>query len=852
MKKKIVSLLTIFCLMLPCFFAVACKTKGGEPKGIEAYTYSVVLKNAKGKIDANALQTEYDYKKEENVGWTNFENDYSLSVTRTSAQTDSLDVSLLEGFDYSNLSFSVNSIDAEAEIKSGSKTGCEKDAYLTDRQFHYSYEDMKSDTSIVVDFADCNWAKVSVDFSELVSQGISCYTASDEFVTINTSTTEALDEVTSTLVEVDYGTIFAFDCAQKLVFKPETSENFQDLTYSKYASRYYFGNNMIQYFTAKRDGGCKVYNAVKDYSKRGTLRILDCVNVPVYASLEDLQAGTSLETEIEKESYGGSLLNLNVVSATRMFFNLDADAQEYKYYLLDGIDDYLSVSKQLEPQTLDGTEIVYLDIDIANEDGSLAPAKYLVRAPKTPTAFYVVCPEISNGEARIANADYVLIGSQNTPTNLPEAYSGNIFFGFKESKDIDVEINPYTSDIATDYVLKQSSVSLAINYCEKSGTQVERPEDKVLEEPVTSTLITVDCFNETDTNKFYELIVNFVSENISNALVYLDASKFELYEDETVLYTTNILDEISWKVLSNSSELSISSEQTRTIYYYFDSNRADSFLQIQDDSGEIVSMTTELRDCFGRQMTGSVVVGDIEINLSKICYLDIKPGVYSSYEASLLREFDKTYHSINLNGLTGNVLKVSIGGYNTDGSTFEDVQTLENFSIRYKSNEIGGTIYYYVDSDTNKFLQLKDSNGYIVSTNTYVMESVSKELQIDGKYVYRLDLVGDYYEIGEEFYLEVVDASYVLKNESNEDVSLYSDSSMTEAETEMIEGNDYYFVGNINCDYVIIDSTTNLVVDSIEKLQTIDGSTAVYKFTFSIPISKNYVSGTSFKLKSIT
>ena len=51
MKKKIVSLLTMLCLMLPCFFAVACKDKEDEPKGSTAYSYSVLMKNAKGKID---------------------------------------------------------------------------------------------------------------------------------------------------------------------------------------------------------------------------------------------------------------------------------------------------------------------------------------------------------------------------------------------------------------------------------------------------------------------------------------------------------------------------------------------------------------------------------------------------------------------------------------------------------------------------------------------------------------------------------------------------------------------------------------------------------------------------------
>ncbi len=843
MKKKLVSLLTMFCLVLPCFFAVACKDKEEDKKPAKAYTYSVVLKNAKGKIDENALHTEYDYKEQKNVSWTSSGDDYSVSVTRNSTLSDSLNVSLLEGFDYSNLSFSVNSKDAEGEIKSGSKTGCEKDAYLTDRQFCYSYTEMKTDTALVVDFTDCAWAKISLDFSELASQGITCYTTASNFATINTAVSEALDEVTSETVEVDYGTIFAFDCAQKLVFEAENSENFQDMKYAKYASKYYLGTNMIQYFTAKQDGDCRVYDAVKDYSKRETLRILDCAELPVFENLDDLQNNNNaLETTLEKESYGGSLLSFNVVSATKMFINLDSDADDYNYYVVDSIDGYMSFEKMVEQKTLTGTEIVYLEIDIASD----SPAKYLVRAPKTEGDYYIVGTNTKFGEIEVVNADYIMIGQNNIPSNrIPNGNTENIFFGFKNTNNVDIALKAYTSDTTTDFVLSQSSVSITTKNISQSGSVSGQPIIDVID-TVTSSVETIDCFDDSHTFKFYQIDVLYQTENFSNALVTLDASDFEVYEDETVYYTTDITDENSWSELTSSTELSISSEQTRTIYYYIVSNRADAFLQIQNPTGEVVSMTSEIRDCFGRQMTGTITVGDVTINCSKIRYLDIKPGSYSSYTAKILREYDKTYHGINLAGLGDETLMVSIGSYTASSSSFKNVSSIANFNIKYNGQENSGAIYYYLDSETNKYLVLKDAGGNIVSASVHVMESVSKELEIDGKYVYRLDLVGDYYDENETFTLHVVDSLYGLKDNSDLDVEIFDSIELTNEQTALIEGNDYYFVGEEGEDYDIIDAQGFTVIDAIQMVQT--GASAVYKFTFTFPASQNYVDGTNFKL----
>ena len=846
MKKKIVSLLTMLCLILPCFFAVACKDKDDEPKETKAYTYSVVLKNAKGKIDENALQTEYDYKKEENVGWTNTGNDYTLSVTRTSSLSDNLNISLLEGFDYSDLSFTVNSKAAEAEIKSGSRTGCESEAYLTDRQFSYEYSNMKENTEIVVDFSDCAWAKITLNFSEVAGQGIARYLVSDEFITINSPVETALELIDETEVEVDYGTIFAFDCAQKLVFKPDDLESFQNLSYAKYASKYYLGNNMIQYFAAKQDGECVVYGASKDYSNQGTLRVLDCANLDFYSSIEDLEnKENKLTSKQDKEYYGGSKLNINVISETQMYMELDSDAQAYNYYVLDNIDGFMDVSCLLEEKILEETERVYLDINIAKADGSADAAKYLVRAPKVENEYYIVSAKSSDGEILVNNADYVLIGSDNEPSSkMPSDYEGNIFFGFKNSKNVEILLSAYTSDIATDFVHKQNSATISTKKFTLTGSEADRIITEVNE--VREEVKTIECYDSDDDRKFYEIDVKYVPDNFTDSLVTLDATNFEVFEGEKVYYTTDIENESAWQVLTPETALTISSEKTKTIYYYIDSDRTDAFLQIQKESGEVVSVTNELRDCFGRLMTGTVTVGSDTINLSKVRYLDVKPGDYAPYTAKLLREYDKNYHSINLSGLGENTLMVSLGSYAADGSTFKNVLTYNNLSIKYNGQEIGGTIYYYFNCETNKSLVLKNSAGKVVSTSAHVMQTVSKELQINGCYVYRLSLNGDYYDADETFTLEVVDATYALINASNESVELFETEEMTESIEILKEGKEYYFVGEEYKYYDIIDAFTNIVIENIEMIE--GGSHNVYKFTFVMPEIANYVSGTTFKL----
>lgn len=850
MKKKIVSLLTMLCLMLPCFFAVACKDKEDEPKGSTAYSYSVLLKNAKGKIDEKALQTEYDYKKEENVGWTSTGNDYSLSVTRTSSLSDNLSISLLEGFDYSDLSFTVNSKPAEAKVKSGSRTGCESEAYLTDRQFSYEYSNMKENTEIVVDFSDCKWAKISLDFSEVASQGITCYTVGDEFITINSPVKDSLEVVSESSIEVDYGTIFAFDCAQKLVFKPDAIEKFQDLSYAKYASKYYLGDNMIQYFAAKQNGECVVYGAVRDYSNQGTLRVLDCTNLDFYASLEDLEnQENALTTKQDKEYYGGSKLNINVVSETQMYMELDSEAQKYNYYVLDSLDGFMNVSCLLEEKILEETERVYLDINVAKADGSADNAKYLVRSPKVESEFYIAYTKASDGEILVNNADYVLIGNDNKPSSkIPSDYEGNIFFGFKNSKDVEILLSAYTSDIATDFVHKQNSATISTRKFTLTGSEADRIITELNE--VREEVKVIECYDVNDARKFYEIDVKYVPDNFTDSLVTLDASELEMFEGEKVYYTTDISDNTAWQVLTTETALSISSERTKTIYYYIDSERTDAFLQIQNTSGEVVSVTNELRDCFGRQMTGTIAVGDDEINLAKVRYLDIKPGDYAPYTAKLIREYDKNYHNINISGLGENVLMVSLGNYSADGSTFKNISTYENFSIKYNGQEIGGTIYYYFAGETNKSLVLKNSEGEIVSTSTYVMQTVSKELQINGCYVYRLSLNGDYYDIDETFTLEVVDAIYSLTNNAMEEVELFESSDLNDEAEAFVEGKEYFFVGEEFKKYVIVDALTKIVIENIQLLE--GGNNNVYKFTFAMPENVNYISGTTFKLVAIS
>lgn len=860
MKKKIISLFTVLCLMIPCFFAVACKDKESDPKGIDAYTYSVTLKNAKGLIDENALQSEYDYEKQEDVSWTNSGNDYIISVVRNNILSGDLAVSLLEGYDYTNVSLSVNEKSAAGSVVSGSRTNCEKDAYLTDRQFCYSYEEMKSNTSLVVDFSNCAWAKVSVDFSELSSQGITAYNVADSFVTSAVETSEALTAVESETVSVDYGTIFAVDCGQRVVFKPDASENFENLTYSKYASKYYLsGNNIIQYFTAKKDGECQVYDASKDYSKRGTLRVLGCADTTIYNSFDALElSGTSMTPSVEKEAYGTSLLKLGVVNGSRLFVKLSGDAQNYNYYLTDRIDAELKPTLEVAPLTISGTDTMYLDIKLTNSDGTPASAKYLIRKPKNETNFFVVYAENIADNTRIANADYILIGSQNKPS-VANSSSGNIFYGFSktsnggDAKNVEIEVSAYTSNIATDFVCENINVKITTEVIYNGMEPAEpRTIPQIFQEPLNSSIFEIECFDESDGDAFYKIKVRYREENFTGAEVTLNASDFNLYEGETVLYTTDINNADSWEVLTTDSILYTfnSVESARTIYYYIASNRADAFLQIQNPEKEVVSITNLLRDCFGRPLTGTVNAHGTTIDLSKVRYMDIKPGSYSSYEAKLLREYDRESHSIVTSNIETGKVMVSINGYTTNGSSFKDIKSVEDLKIRYNGFGVSGSIYYYVNSNTNEYLVLKDSQGNIVSTSEVVKITNHSEFLIDGKFVYCLSLNGGYYAENEEFTIELVSSVYGLQYDFGGEIEIFTSSDVTgEPVDTMVIGQEYYFVGTDNKIFVIIDSETSAVVVDFARVADVDESTSVYKFTLTFPSNANYVNGTVFTLR---
>lgn len=855
MKKKIISLFAVFCFILPCFFSIACKSNnGGETGGIEAYTYSVTLKNAKGKIDESALHSEYDYEKQEDVTWTASGNDYTLSVVRTSALSGELEVSLLEGYDYSNILFTINDESATGIVKSGSQTNCEDFAHLTDRQFCYSYENMKAASEFVVDFSNCEWAKVSVDFSELASQGIKYYKASEEFVTISTEIENAMTELQSGTVEVDYGTVFAFDCSQKIVFNPTNVEALQDINFAKYASRYYLNNNMIQYFTAKRDGACKVYNAVKDYTKKGTLRVLGCDDISAYASLDDLQLDSKMFVESENETYGGANLKLNVYKGSRMYFRLSADAQKYNYYLLSNIDEALTSKKQVAQVGLEGTGIVYLDVNIAKADGSADAAKYLVRRPKNDLDYYVVYAKDFEDNTRISNADYVLVGSENTP-EIPRGYQGNIFFGYaKESgKSVEVVLSPYTSDRATDFVQKNTSVSINAKNYKQNGSQSIRSISPVIQNPLTAAALEVECYDSNDELAFYEVNVNYNYARFSPREIVLDTSGFDLFDGEKVYYSTNLQDVTSWTLLTTEAELAISSHKSRTIFYYVVSDRNDAYLQIQNSDGEVYSITGEITDCFGRQMKGSVSVGTDVINLAKVKFLDVKPGTYASFTGKLLRDYENNYHTINFSGINESEVMVSVNGYTSNGSSFKDATTLTDVKIKYNGFGLPGTIYYYVNSELNQYLQLKDSKGNVVSTSTNVVESNKEPLMINGEYVYCLTLAGGYYADDEEFTVELVSPSYLLNDADGDPFEVFASEDVTgDAESSIVFGETYYFVGSLDATYVIIDSDTAAVVTIFEKVKDIDASNAVYKFTLTFPSGVNYVQGTAFKLRVLS
>lgn len=849
MKKKFISFCTILCLIFPCFFAVSCKNKPGLDK-VEAYTYSVTLKNAKGKIDESTLLGEYDYVSEQKVAWQESDGNYTISVTRTSKLSGSAVVSLLEGYDYSNLSLLVNNKTAEFSIKSGTNTDCADEAYLADRQFFYEYSDMKEDTSVVVDFSNCATAIVSLDVSNLKANGVKYYIVDDDFVTLEQAQEIANNEfitISEDSISVDYGSIIAFDYSEQLVLNNDNFTKPQKFEYSTYGSRYFTASNRVQYLNAQRSGSCEVYSVISDASKDGTLRVLASSGLYFANSLDELENSYYDTTTQEFEYYDGEMLTLAVYSADTTFIELNESAQKFNYYLVSKLDEVLSSSNIVTKKNIADSERVYLELDLSDRNGNLNSAKYLVRKPIKNSDYFVVYASSMRENTRFVNADAIVIGVGNKPSSIPASVTDSVLYYFENDTSVQVNIPSILADKKSDGGQIINTISVNAGNINLSTGSVQRIIDPVSVNPNDYTSLSVDCYSVTDSS-LYRFAFSYSIKNFEETTFMVSTEELNLYDGENVYYSTTPQIASSWSKLNTNLTLELKSGESESLYYYIDSEREDAGLLINNVLGEKISETNRFHDCFGRTLNGSVEIDGKVINLADIKYLEIVSGYYeyNLKTASIVRTFDETYHSLNTENVEGVGIMISLNGYK-DASEFRQLEELDSLKIKYSALNDNAEIYYYVNSGINYYLILKDEEGNVVSSRALIYNNGVVE-SIYNKYVYSLILNGSYYDENEEFTLEAVEVNYNLYDENNTKLEVYTTNDRSYKTDELYNKISYFLTCEDGYRLDIYDKNGIKIIDwtTFIEISNIENNQKLYLFTFEFPEYENYEEGSKF------
>lgn len=855
MRRKILSIITILCLIFPCVFFVACKEKD-TLSSKEPYTYSICLKNAKGLIDENALKSEFDYKENKSVNWTETDGSYTISATKVLSSSGKFVVNLLEGYDYSSAELKINNKKEDLKITSGDNLDAAAEASLGDRQLSFEYKDINSDTEVVIDFSECEIAKITIDVSNLKSNGVKYFEVKDDFVTLN----DAKDISKNNFVElsenelvVDYGTIFAFNHSDSLATKDDKTGVSKKLDYATYGIRYFNSDgNKIQYLTARTNCACEVYSIREDNANSGSLRVLADGGIKFASSLENLEAGVYENTETDDEIFYGEDLEFTVYKGDKVFLELDSDASDYNYYLLDEINQTWTtalVSKQTDGET----PKTYLEIDL----DSLQSAKYLARKPRNNVGgmsgtsdYYVVSADDMETNTKIINADYILINKSNYDGTGTE--EEHVYYGFKKGKDIRISLPATATDYETGFVQTIEEIKIFI----EGNVQGNLPNISVDQVANPTQILTVSPYSDESEDDYFRLGFYYTKEEFTRRNFTLNTSGITLYEGEKVYYSTDLS---SWQEL-NGETLQGSTYESKLIYFYISSSRTDSYLTIEFERNatkKIIGTSDTLRDCFGRTLQGLISVGGTQINLSNVMYLEINPGAYvGEAQANIIREYDKTYHKIDVKASYADNIMVSVNGYK-NAENFENITKINGLSLRYEGYEIASEIYYYVDSNVNKYLVLKNAAGEIVSTSE-VVYSNAKEYLLNGKFVFQLSLKPDYYSENEQFSIEIVTATYIIRAENSSSASIYKDNTQTQL-VSRIELNKTYF---ILCDkdktLQIVDKHGAVVFGEgafVEEYDPITGNIVnnkkLYRFTFTLDSEAKYSPDSIFTIKII-
>ncbi len=848
MRKKIIGIFTVLCLIFPCFFAVACSKSTSDPN-FEPYTFSVTLKNAAGKIEEAALPTEYDHEKGEVVNWTKEGNDYKISVTRSSQVSGNLVVNLLEGYDFSDLRFKVNGEQKDYVIKSGEQTDCANKAYLTDRQLVYAYEKNKDDIVFEIDFASCELAKVNLDISSLKNYNVRYCVVEDDFVTMiegENIVSRDFKEIDKDTITVDYGTILAFDYSEKIAFT-DSFERLKNLSYASYGLRFLMSMNRIQYLSASIDGKCDIYSPTLDSSKNGTLRVLGNASGLSYSNtLLGLQNYLHGSSNQEFEYYDGEMLAMTIFTGAEVYIELSQDAQRYNYYLVDKLDEkWLGAITQ---KTIEGTDRKYIEINLTNANGTPSQTKYLVRKARSQSNFYMVYAEEMVESTRFTNADYILVGDENMPSGI-SSVNEKVFYCFETTKDVRVTLPAITIDPKTNIGKLNSEISITASNVNSYGRAELVTATKDVNPSVVAN-VSIPCYDSTANTKFYHMNFNYKPTSFNEHYFDVSSNELHLYDGEDIYYTNDPTDAESWIKFEKGTNLQLYSGEGATIFYYFNSNRQDANLNIENNKNENISTGGILRDCFGRLMVGTVNIDGAKIDLSKVKYIDITPGYYNYAIAKIVRAYDVTYHKVNIDQVINKSVKISMDNYLVE-SDFKSLSDLSGLEIRCTGYELLGEIYYYVDYPINYRVVLKDNNGEIVSTS-HLAHQNDNPVVINGKNVYCLSLNGGYYSAGEVFTAELMEDYYTIADESGTILSLYTSDDGDEdlRESHIYERRSYFVTCEDDYRLDICDEFGNVVVDW-EDFTQIDaeiGGVMVYLFTFKISGDIVYAPETVFTL----
>lgn len=855
MRRKILSIITILCLIFPCVFFVACKEKE-TLLDKEPYTYSICLKNAKGLIDENTLEPEFDYKKSENVNWSETnDGDYTISATKVFSSSGTFVVNLLEGYDYSNVELKINNKNKNLKIASGDNDNVASEASLSNRQLSFDYKNISSDTEIVVDFSNCGIAKISIDVSNLKSKGVKYFEVDDDFVTLKEAEDINFNAVEEDEFVVDYGTIFAFNHSDTLATRDDETGVSQKLDYASYGIRYFNSSdgNKIQYLTAKKNCACEVYSIKEDNANNGSLRVLSSGGIKFASNIDNLEAGIYENTETDNEVFYGENLEFTIYKGTKAILELDADAADFDYYLLDEINQKWTTALE-QKQTEGDISKTYLEIDLEPSES----AKYLARKPKTSgnpfdsSNYYLVTAKGLETNTKIINYDYILINSSNYDDLYPY-FPDDVYYGFKKDKTVKISLPATVADNNTGYlkIIKEISVTVEGNVSlniSEAGASIDLENNP-------RQILTSNAYSSERDDELFKFTFNYFNKDgYSDRDFYLSASEITLYDDEKIYYSTDLS---AWKELNNETLMG-STFESKPIYYYISSPRTDSYLTIEftnEGEKEIIGTSGVLCDCFGRALHGLVSVNGTQIELSKVMYLEIEPGYYGELnQANIIREYDKTYHEIEIENSYSDDIMVSVNGYR-DAESFKNITTINSLKLRYEGFGIGSEIYYYVNTSANKYLVLKNSAGKIVSTSDVVYLN-AKEYKLYGNFVFQLSLNPDYYQEDEQFTIEVVSATHIIKAEEPDRVKVFKDILQTQPTNEIEPGTTYFILCDEGATIQIIDKFGAVVLNALnfrEETNPITDGTAdgkkLYSFTFRLDTEGKYSPNSIFTIK---